>query len=793
MDQHSIKVLEFAKIKNMLDDCATCQLGKSLVQEVEPMTDIGAIRQAQRETTEMREIMEYEGGIPLGGIRDIREMLPKAQLGSALEPKQLLDVADTLRACRRLRSFLMPLREKYPLIASLAEGIATFKNIEDEIERCISEYGEVLDSASPLLRRIRSQMQTINQRIRDKLNSMITSSQYRDVIQDPVVTIRNDRFVIPIKQERKANFRGVVHDKSASGLTLFVEPMIVVDMNNELRELLIEEQKEIWQILFELTQKVGENAEAIEFNLELLAHIDFVYAKALLSERMRGFEPILNDRGYIEIIQARHPLLNVDYVVPIDVHLGDDISTLVITGPNTGGKTVALKTIGLLTLMAQAGLHVPADRKTQLAVFQDVFADIGDEQSIEQNLSTFSSHITQIIRIFRELEDEPRPALVLLDELGAGTDPTEGAALAISILDRFHQLDWRGVRTVITTHHGALKKFAYANEGVKNASAEFDVKTLQPTYRLIMGLPGSSNALIIASHLGMPEAIIDSARESLDSSVIKAEELIRGLEQERKAMESERRKIEATLKDAEIVRGREEENLRKLEEERKKLKDRIMKEINEAVASAKEEMRKLVAKLQREGKSSFIPATREQIEGFQRSILERLEKESPSRKREEEEKPSEEIKPGDTVFIESLRQKANVLEGPNEQGEVVIQMGALKTTVPLADLKRVEIEEKKPQVSIPLTNFRFRDAPQVSNELHLRGYTQEDARVKIEKYLDDVHLAGLSQVYIVHGKGTGVLRRMVQDFLKDSPLVESFRLGEDGEGGAGVTVVKMKE
>ncbi|NPV52045.1 MAG: endonuclease MutS2 [Firmicutes bacterium] len=843
IDPRTLRVLEFDKIKTLLRGLATSSLGAELADRLAPATDLEEARALQAETTEARGILRLHPGIPLGGVRDVREAVRRARIGSTLEPGVLLDIAHTLAAARKLRRFLLELREDFKVIAGLAGGLKPPKDLEDAVFECIDENGELYDSASPRLKHIRAGIRSLNGRIRDRLDSLIRSSETQRYLQDAIITIRNDRFVVPVKQEFRSYLPGIVHDQSASGQTLFIEPMPVVDMNNRLRELCAEEREEIARILGKLSAKVASAAGALDETLETLGRIDFAFAKARMSEELDAVEPELNGEGHINIRKGRHPLLKGD-VVPIDPSLGREFSTMVITGPNTGGKTVTLKTIGLLTLMAQAGLHVPADYGTTLAVFSQVFADIGDEQSIEQSLSTFSSHMTHIVRILREAGDN---SLVLLDELGAGTDPQEGAALAMAILEYLHD---RNARTVATTHYSELKTFAYRRDGVRNASVEFDDITLRPTYRLLIGLPGRSNAFAIASRLGLPDEVIARARSMMAPDATRVEDMIADIAENMRSSELQRRDAEALRVRAEQLKREHEEEARRVREKRAEIIEKAREEARQILRKARlqaEETIRAVRELER--KASLAGKARTELEDAIREIREGLENASGELLDGEEAylapadgdwqqgaaqgdgagdmglplspDDPDDARAGVVVFVPRFKQQGCIVAGPNARGEVQVQIGVVKVMLPMGELLKVADTghaatapaglltpatrgphaqrqsqaqaqaQDQIQVRAGVDQISREKAREIATELDLRGLRVEDALERVDKYLDDAILAGLPRARIIHGKGTGALRQAVREYLKNHSGVAGFRFGEAGEGGDGVTVVSL--
>ncbi len=792
MNEKTLRVLEYGKIIQLLIDKAESSLGKAIAEKLIPSTDLAQVEYYQKETDEGASLLIKRGSPPLGGIHDILLEVKRAEIGSVLSPGGLLKVGDTLRAARRIKGFLGQDKgdrdSEYPIMHELANSLSTYKDIEDAIFNAIISEEEISDSASPLLRNIRKQILSKNDAIRNKLNSIISSSTNKKMLQDGIITIREDRFVVPVKQEYRGSFQGLIHDQSSSGATLFIEPMAVVQLNNELKELKLKEKAEIERILAELTEFVASASEGIRDNQKKLAQIDFIFAKAKLSLSMRGMKPDLNDKGYIRIKNGRHPLLNVDKVVPIDIYIGEDFSTLVVTGPNTGGKTVTLKTLGLFTLMTQSGLQIPVDYGTKMAVFKNVFADIGDEQSIEQSLSTFSSHMTNIVDILANVEDN---SLVLFDELGAGTDPTEGAALAMAILDYLYNRD---VRTVATTHYSELKIYALTTPGVKNASMEFDIETLSPTYKLLIGVPGKSNAFEISKRLGLNDFVIESARNLVSKENIEFEDVLATIEKDRRVSEQNREEAERLKEEIEKLKSELLQKKEKTDSMRDEIIREAKREARKILREAKEESENIISEIREisieieKEKSKKLQEAKDKlknkIETIEGDIAENIIVKKNT-------KPPKNLKPGEKIILLGLNQEGIVINGPDEAGNVMIQAGIMKINVHISTLARSNKDEKTMEKtavkSIVKTKSSF-----IKNELDLRGKNLEEAMLDVDKYLDDVYIAGLKTVYIIHGKGTGILREGINQLLKGHRHVKSHRLGNYGEGGTGVTVVEVK-
>jgi DNA mismatch repair protein MutS2 len=792
MNNKTLKVLEYDKIIEKVSEKAESELGKEMVRGLKPERDLEKVKFMQQETREAFQMLVRKGAPPLYGIVDISRELKLAEIGSTLSPASLLKVLDMLRVSRNLKAYSKEAKEEgianYPIIQELIDSLRVFKNIEDEIENAIISEEEISDNASPTLRNIRRQIVSKNDAIRDRLNSIINSEKYRRYLQDTIITVRDGRYVVPVKQENRKDFKGIIHDQSSSGATVFVEPMAVVELNNELRELHIKEREEIERILRELTALVKEKVEDIRNNQRILQILDYIFAKGKYALEIDGTEPLLNGDGYINIKKGRHPLLDPKVVVPIDIYLGKDFNTLVITGPNTGGKTVTLKTVGLLTLMAQSGLFIPASSNSQIAVFDKVFADIGDEQSIEQSLSTFSSHMTNIINIFKELEPN---SLVLLDELGAGTDPTEGAALAMAILDTLLKMN---IRTVATTHYSQLKIYALTTEGVKNASVEFDVETLSPTYRLLIGVPGKSNAFEISSRLGLPDYIIDYARSLVSKESVEFEGILKAIDEDRKMAEENRIEAEKLRAEVEKLKVELQKEREKAREQRDKIITEAKEEARRILRAAKEESDEIVKQIKKI--SEYIEKDRiREIQKAQDKLRDSLNQVESSLAEDILNVKSDEtvknLKVGETVYVLSLQQMGTVLELPDEEGNVLVQVGIMKVKVHISTLKRaIKAEEEKLKTS---TKRIIKDkSSSVKNEIDLRGMTLDEALLELDKYIDDAFIAGLKQAYIIHGKGTGVLREGIRDYIKKHKHIKSYRTGNYNEGGEGVTVIELK-
>lgn len=784
LQEKSARILEFDKIRQILAGFTASKPGEELAISLQPATVLEEVARAQKETTEARELWQTSR-VPLDGIFDLRAAAEGARRGKVLSPEELLATGATLRAARLLRKSLgEEAEERAPVLSALAAGLTTFPQLEAALTKAIGPDGEVRDEASPVLRSLRRQAQTLQNSIRERLDALTRSGETQKYLQEALVTIRNGRYVLPVKQEFRQYIPGIVHDQSASGATLFIEPMAVVELNNKLRRVEAEIKEEIERILTELSRQVGEAAAGILANQEILARLDLAFAKARYSLSIGGAEPVLNTRGFIRLLQARHPLLEGE-VVPIDLELGGDFHVLIITGPNTGGKTVSLKTTGLLTLMAQAGLHIPARSGSEMAVFTGIYSDIGDEQSIEQSLSTFSSHMSNIVPIMEAAQDQN--SLVLLDELGAGTDPAEGAALATAILKTLHS---RGVRTVATTHYSELKIFAYNTPGVENASVDFDPRTLRPTYRLLTGVPGQSNAFVIAARLGLEKAIIEEAQQLVAPGTRNLEELLGQIAEEKRELEAEREKTARLRLALEKKEKEYTEKLGRFEGERASLLREAREEARNLIRETRREMENLLRRLREaapEDQSEIANEARRQLAGRLAEIPEEaglfVGGGSPG-----------EILPGKTVRLPHLEQEGVVLEVKNGQAQVQVE-GGLRVWVPCAGLAEVSRapERQGRGEKGGIKRSAVSKSATISSRLDLRGMNVEEALETVDKYLDEAFLAGLPSAVLIHGKGTGALRSAVTQFLSEHPQVKSYRLGGIGEGGLGVTVVELKK
>ena len=783
MQKRTLRVLEFTKIREQLANLAVTEMGREICLALEPDTNLEEIRAAQQETEEATIVIQYLGASPLSSFADVRSSLSLAEKGASLSPKALLDVAGMLRVSRSVRDALVTDRETTPELTRLGSGLSDGRRIELDITDAILSEDEISDHASSALADIRRHLRGATDRIKDKLNQMVHNPNFQKYMQDPIITVRNGRYVIPVRAEFRAQVPGLVHDQSGSGATLFIEPMAAVEMGNELKQWELKERQEIERILASLSAEIAPQAQTFREDVETLARLDFIFAKGLLSRSMHAVSPKLNSEGYINIIRGRHPLIDPDKVVPSSLWLGKEFTELIITGPNTGGKTVTLKTVGLFTLMAQAGLQIPADLGTEMAVFEQVFADIGDEQSIEQSLSTFSGHMTNIVTIMQEVT--PRD-LVLFDELGAGTDPTEGAALAQSILTRLLNIR---VRTMATTHYSELKAFALSTKGVENASVEFNVETLRPTYRLSIGVPGKSNAFEISRRLGLPENLIDAAKKLLSSDTIRFEDVIANAEYHRQVAERERQLAEDAAK--ETVRLRDEaERLRKeMEEKRETMMRKSREDARRLMENTRRESESILSELKRIRKSTGTEAdansVRKRLDKDMDELAEGLKKEQ-----EDSGDAPKTVSPGDHVRILTINQEGTVLSKPDDRGDVQLQAGIMKFKANISQLRLLKKKEEKPKSSVMTKTGAMERT--VRMECDVRGMTLDEAILTVDQYLDAAMMAGMGEVSIIHGKGTGVLRSGIRQELRRHPHVKSQRLGVYGEGEDGVTIVTLK-
>lgn len=792
----AFKTLEFNKILERLASYTDSENVKKRILEIVPFTTLEDAKKAQRETTEAVITSLKLGAPPVNlSVAEVIGAVKRAEMDGVLHAKELTDISRLLYVARRMKSYLGEAAEECEGLHAIEESIITAKAVEDRINSCIISENEIADDASSELNTIRRKMRSLNGRIKETLNSMIHSAHYKKFLQDPIVTMRSDRYVIPVRSEYKSEVPGIVHDTSASGATMFIEPMSVVNSNNEIRDLKNKEQIEIERILMELSALVSENSHTIFVDYNAVCELDFMFAKAKLSLDMNANEPALNGEGRIVFKKARHPLIAPDKVVANDISLGGDFDTLVVTGPNTGGKTVTLKTIGLFSLMAAAGLHIPAGERSEAAVFDRVFADIGDEQSIEQSLSTFSSHMVNIVKILENIEFN---TLALFDELGAGTDPTEGAALAIAVIEFLRA---RGVKTVATTHYSELKLFALSTDGVENASCEFDVASLQPTYKLLIGVPGKSNAFAISRRLGLDERVIDRANDILSDEDVKFEDVITELEESRARARSEADEVTRMKHELADLRRQLEKDRIKLKENKSRVMEEAHREAKILVMDAKEEANSIIRELEKMRQQGIktggdldkkTSKMRESLKNREESIDKKIARVSKPKKTYAE--PPKNLKPGAAVQILDLNQEATVLKEPDKDGNVRVQAGIIKMDVHITNLRRIDEKKSKEMAEsyVKTTRAFGSRTKNVSTEVDVRGQTMEEAWENVVKFLDDCYLAGISPVSIIHGKGTGVLRKGIQENLRKYRYVKSYRNGRYGEGEDGVTVVELK-
>ena len=794
MNPKALKTLEYNKIIDKLTEFAGSALAKEMCRNLQPSTDLYEIQALQKETSDALSRIYQKGAVSFRGVRDIRGSIKRLEIGAIIGINELLSICSLLEVCSKVKAYSRNDRDPdfEDSLEAMFQALQPLTPVSSEIRRCIASEEELNDDASPALFKIRRSMRQINDKVHAQLQTMVNGSA-RTYLQDAVVTMRNGRYCIPVKAEHRGQIPGMIHDQSSTGSTLFVEPMAVIKLNNDLRELELKEEKEIEMILATLSARCGEETEALRDDLDLLTKLDFIFARAQLSRSMNGTQPDFNEEGRILIKKGRHPLLDKKKVVPIDIQLGKDFELLIITGPNTGGKTVSLKTVGLFTLMGQAGLHIPAFDHSELSVFHEVFADIGDEQSIEQSLSTFSAHMTNTVSILKEADDR---SLVLFDELGAGTDPTEGAALAIAILSNLHR---RGSRVMATTHYSELKVFALSTPGVENGCCEFDVETLRPTYRLLIGVPGKSNAFAISQKLGLSQDIIEEAKTHLTKQDEDFEDLLADLEQKRITIEQERDQINSYKEEIRELKQRLESKQEKLDLSR----DKILREANEQARNilqeAKDYADTTIRNFQKYGKAAGVSAKdmekeRGKLREKMSTVDKKLSAKNAAPKKSHKQLTAKDLHIGDSIKVLSLNLKGTVSTLPDAKGNLFVQMGILRSQVNIRDLEKLD------DTVITGGNFsktgsgkiKMSKSASVSTEINLLGKTVDEAIMELDKYLDDAYIAHLPSVRIVHGKGTGALRKGVHNYLRRQKHVKSYRLGEFGEGDAGVTIVEFK-
>ncbi|GAB6130059.1 endonuclease MutS2 [Blautia stercoris] len=792
MNEKALKTLEYYKIIDMLEAFATSSIGKNKCRQLRPLDNLTEIETMQQETADALSRIYQKGSLSFSGVKDVRGSLKRLEIGSTLGIGELLAIRSLLENASRAKAYSRreTENEHTDSLDNMFELIEPLSPLAAEIGRCILSEDEISDDASTGLRQVRRSMKLTNDKIHTQLSSFVSGNS-RTYLQDAVVTMRNGRYCIPVKSEYKSQVPGMIHDQSSTGSTIFVEPMTIVRLNNEMRELEIQEQKEIEMILSNLSQLAAENLDAISDDVKLLSELDFIFARAQLAKSQNATEPRFNRDRIIDIKKARHPLIDKHKVVPIDIRIGETFDLLIVTGPNTGGKTVSLKTVGLLTLMGQSGLHIPAFDNSRLSVFREVYADIGDEQSIEQSLSTFSSHMTNVVR-FMETADSD--SLVLFDELGAGTDPTEGAALAIAILSTLHD---RGIRAMATTHYSELKVYALSTPGVENASCEFDVETLRPTYRLLIGVPGKSNAFAISQKLGLPLSIIERAKEQISQEDETFEDVLSSLEESRKTIESEREELASYKEEIKTLKEQLEEKQDKLDQRKERIITEANEEAHRILREAKDYADQTMRIFNKAGKDSM---SAKELEKHRSDLRKKMDKAGKKVALKTPQKQKSTLRPqdlslGDSVKVMSLNVKGTVSSKPDSKGMLFVQMGILRSKVHISDLQLID----EPVITGPaLTRtgagkIKMNKSASVSTEINLLGKTVDEAVSELDKYLDDAYLAHLSSVRIVHGKGTGALRKGVHNYLKRLKYVQDFHLAEFGEGDAGVTIVEFKK
>lgn len=792
MNEKALKTLEYYKIIDMLEAFATSSIGKNKCRQLRPLDNLTEIETMQQETADALSRIYQKGSLSFSGVKDVRGSLKRLEIGSTLGIGELLAIRSLLENASRAKAYSRreTENEHTDSLDNMFELIEPLSPLAAEIGRCILSEDEISDDASTGLRQVRRSMKLTNDKIHTQLSSFVSGNS-RTYLQDAVVTMRNGRYCIPVKSEYKSQVPGMIHDQSSTGSTIFVEPMTIVRLNNEMRELEIQEQKEIEMILSNLSQLAAENLDAIFDDVKLLSELDFIFARAQLAKSQNATEPRFNRDRIIDIKKARHPLIDKHKVVPIDIRIGETFDLLIVTGPNTGGKTVSLKTVGLLTLMGQSGLHIPAFDNSRLSVFREVYADIGDEQSIEQSLSTFSSHMTNVVR-FMETADSD--SLVLFDELGAGTDPTEGAALAIAILSTLHD---RGIRAMATTHYSELKVYALSTPGVENASCEFDVETLRPTYRLLIGVPGKSNAFAISQKLGLPLSIIERAKEQISQEDETFEDVLSNLEESRKTIESEREELASYKEEIKTLKEQLEEKQDKLDQRKERIIAEANEEAHRILREAKDYADQTMRIFNKAGKDSM---SAKELEKHRSDLRKKMDKAGKKVALKTPQKQKSTLRPqdlslGDSVKVMSLNVKGTVSSKPDSKGMLFVQMGILRSKVHISDLQLID----EPVITGPALSrtgagkIKMNKSASVRTEINLLGKTVDEAVSELDKYLDDAYLAHLSSVRIVHGKGTGALRKGVHNYLKRLKYVQDFHLAEFGEGDAGVTIVEFKK
>ncbi|MGB5822527.1 MAG: endonuclease MutS2 [Proteocatella sp.] len=789
MEKKTLNVLEYETIINLLEDCASTELGKNRVHQISVSRDPQEIKMSLQETSEAQSIILKKGSLPIYSLSDVGRSLKLAEIGSSIDIGNILKIGGILKTARFVSSKISGIGE-LEIIKELADGLYSDQLLEERIYDSIISEEEISDNASPELKKIRRTIRSSKEQIRTKINAMVSSESSSKYLQDAIVTMRQDRFVVPVKTENRSNVPGIVHDTSSSGATLFIEPMAIVEMNNNIRILMNKEHEEIEKIIMELSNQIGLVASEIAENTKRLTRLDFIMAKGKLSVKMKATEPAINDLLAIKLRNARHPLIDPKAVVPLNIEIGHEYKTLIITGPNTGGKTVALKTVGLMSLMFQSGLHIPCDYGSSMCIFKNIFADIGDEQSIEQSLSTFSSHMTHIVKILAEMDDRD---LILLDELGSGTDPIEGSALAISILEDIRQ---KNIITMATTHYSELKNYALERDGVENASVEFNIETLSPTYRLIIGIPGKSNAFDISKKLGLSQEIIDAARSRLSEDEIKMEDLLNKIEKDRKAIEKEKEyAISASME----IRKKEDEIKQKemkTKSDREKILLESKKKASQLLKEAKEESDSIIKELNTIGAEVEKYNVNKEIEKVRSKIKTGLEKfgytEDLLGLDDFEGKALSNVTLGQKVFVQSFGQEGNIVSIDESKREAVVQVGIMKINMPFEALQKPK-KVKTKEIRKTGAGKILRDkATTIKSEVDVRGMDLESARIEVEKYLDNAYLSGIPRATIIHGVGTMVLKKGINEMLKSLKYLKDYRQGVYGEGGIGVTIVEFK-
>lgn len=792
MKNKSKSVLEFDKIIERLSDYAETSNGKNEVRKLDVSSDLEGVIFKQKQTSEALSIIIEKGNPPLGGITEIKEYVKRGSVGGIISLRGLLNCADTLRAARLVKNYVLLNNKEersYEILEELCSNIYANKEIEDKIYDIIISEEEIADDASPELKRTRREIQVKQNAIKNKINQIVGSSTMQKYLQENIVTMRNDRYVIPVRKEYRSMVKGIIHDQSSTGSTLFIEPMAIVEMTNEISDLRVQEKKEVERILLELSTMIGEISDEMLSNQDILTLLDFIFAKGKYAISINGIEPKVNDRGYMRIKKGRHPLIDPNVVVPIDAYLGDEFTTLIITGPNTGGKTVSLKTLGLFTLMGMAGLHIPAEYGTEISVFSSVYADIGDEQSIEQSLSTFSSHMTNIVKIMKEVDEK---SFVLFDELGAGTDPTEGAALAIAILDTLHE---RKIITAATTHYSELKLYALTTDGVINGSVEFNVETLSPTYKLLIGVPGKSNAFEISKKLGLSKEIIDKAKGTIETDKVDFEDALKEIEENRLYLEDKKREINRLNEESQKKHSSFLDKERKTLEKSEKMINEANYEARKIIESAKKEAAEIIKELRKLNVEMDKNKVR-RVNELRQSLNERT-------KEFEENQYSEQIynndnydedtplSKGDAVMVRSLNQKGYILTEVDNSQNVMVQIGLLKMKVKKSDLIKIKSDEEEKQKTNTTRMIKLKTSS-INPVIDLRGLNLDEALLELDKYLDDAFMSNLNEVQVIHGKGMGILREGITQFLRKHKHVKESRLGTFNEGGDGVTIVTFK-